>query len=76
MGDLQKPGLFGINYSNRNFSQKDDWGKNQFNSSFPASLAAFLEHQGFENVYLKLNENLKIYHSSINHRALWDKSKF
>ena len=71
MRDLQKPGLFGINYSNRNFAQKEDWGKNQFNSSFPASLAAFLEHQGFENVYLKLNENLKIYHRSISSTKLY-----
>lgn len=71
MPDNQKPGLFGIKYSNRNFAQKDDWGKNQFNSSFPASLSAFLEHQGFKNVYLKLNENLKIYHSTISTTELY-----
>jgi HindVP restriction endonuclease len=71
MPDSQKPGLFGIKYSNRNFAQKDDWGKNQFNSSFPASLSAFLENRGFENVYLKLDENLKIYHSSISTTKLY-----
>lgn len=65
MSNNESPGLFGINYSNRNFSQKESWGKNQFNSSFPASLSAFLECQGFENIYLKLNENLETYHSSI-----------
>lgn len=67
----QKPSLFGIKYSNRNFAHKDNWGKNQFNSSFPASLSAFLEIQGFENVYLKLDENLRIYHSSISTTDLY-----
>jgi len=30
-------GLFGLNHSNRDFSQRESWGKNQFNNSFPAS---------------------------------------
>lgn len=71
MLEYQKPSLFGIKYSNRNFAQKDDWGKNQFNSSFPASLSAFLEYLGFKNVYLKLNENLEVYHSSISTTELY-----
>lgn len=33
------PGLFGITHSNRDFSLKDTWGKNQFNSSFSSSLS-------------------------------------
>lgn len=65
MPNYQKPNLFGIKHSNRDFANKDNWGKNQFNSSFPASLTAFLEHQGLENVYLKLDENMQVYHSSI-----------
>ncbi len=71
MLEPQNPGLFGIKYSNRNFAQKDNWGKNQFNSSFPASLSAFLEYQGFENVYLKLDKNIKVYHSSISTTELY-----
>jgi hypothetical protein len=71
MSNNESPGLFGINYSNRNFSQKESWGKNQFNSSFPASLSAFLECQGFENIYLKLNENLETYHSLISTTDLY-----
>jgi hypothetical protein len=71
MTDNSSPGLFGINYSNRDFTQRDSWGKNQFNSSFPASLSAFLEHQGFENVYLKLDEKLQTYHSSISTTNLY-----
>ncbi|PIY09068.1 MAG: HindVP family restriction endonuclease [Flexibacter sp. CG_4_10_14_3_um_filter_32_15] len=57
--------LFGISYSNRDFSQKDAWGKNQFNSSFPASLAAYLESKNLESIYLILDENLKIQHEKI-----------
>ncbi|MFR9502798.1 MAG: HindVP family restriction endonuclease, partial [Rikenellaceae bacterium] len=37
-----KPNLFGLKYSNRDFSNKDAWGKNQFNSSFPASLLVYM----------------------------------
>ncbi|WP_197484617.1 HindVP family restriction endonuclease [Phormidesmis priestleyi] len=71
MPSHQEPNLFGIKYSNRNFSNKDNWGKNQFNSSFPASLSAFLKHQGLENVYLKLDENMRVYHSSIGTAELY-----
>jgi HindVP restriction endonuclease len=71
MPDSQSPGLFGVNHSNRNFSERESWGKNQFNSSFPAALAAFLEHQGFENVYLMLDANLSTYHSTISTTDLY-----
>jgi hypothetical protein len=57
--------LFGINYSNRDFTQKESWGKNQFNSSFPASLAAYLYSQNLENIYLTLDKNLEIKHRRI-----------
>jgi len=67
----QVPGFFGIKYSNRDFTQRDSWGKNQFNSSFPASLSAFLEFQGFENVYLKLNHRLETYHTNISTTDLY-----
>lgn len=57
--------LFGINHSNRDFTQKESWGKNQFNSSFPASLAAYLSNQSLENIYLILDKNLEIKHKKI-----------
>ncbi|REJ53960.1 MAG: HindVP family restriction endonuclease [Microcystis aeruginosa DA14] len=57
---LLEPSLFGLKHSNRDFSQKETWGKNQFNSSFPASLCAYWDWKGLKNVYLKLDENLKI----------------
>jgi hypothetical protein len=66
MIDNEKPGLYGINNSNRDFELRETWGKNQFNSSFPAALSAFLSKQGFENIYIKLDKKLKTHHSSIS----------
>lgn len=62
---MQKPALFGLEQSNRDFAQKKYWGKNQFNSSFPAALACYMGIQGFPLVYLKLNPNLTITHHQI-----------
>ena len=64
--DIQKPGLYGIKHSNRDFTQKSTWGKNQFNSSFPASLSAYLHSKNFKNVYLTLDKNLKVVHEKIS----------
>jgi type II restriction enzyme len=50
-----KPALFGLNQSNRDFSKKDSWGKNQFNSSFPASLCAYFYHKGLSANYLTVS---------------------
>ncbi len=71
MNETKKPSLFGIKNSNRDFSDKDAWGKNQFNSSFPAALSAYLAHKNLENVYLKLNENLGIVHDFITTESLF-----
>ncbi|MCX6277449.1 MAG: HindVP family restriction endonuclease [Bacteroidetes bacterium] len=49
----QKPSLFGIAHSNRNISKPDSWGKNKFNSTFPASLIAYMDSVGKNPVYLK-----------------------
>lgn len=66
-----KPGLFGIKNSNRDFSQNESWGKNQFNSSFPASLALYLHNQNLENIYLKADAESKIIHSKISTNDLY-----
>ena len=50
---------------------RDAWGKNQFNSSFPAALSAYLAYKNLENVYIKLNENLETYHDSISTENLY-----
>nr|WP_319420601.1 HindVP family restriction endonuclease [Pleurocapsa sp. FMAR1] len=62
----QQPGLFGLKYSNRDFTQKQTWGKNCFNSSFPASLCSYVYSRNFDNIYLKLDSNLKVIHSTIS----------
>lgn len=54
---IEKPGLFGLRKTNRDFKSKDAWGKNQFNSSFPASLCCYLENQGIEANYLSIQKS-------------------
>lgn len=53
----EKPSLFGLTNSNRDFSLKDSWGKNQFNSSFPASLCCYLYSKEFKANYLAIYNN-------------------
>lgn len=53
------PRLFGINHSNRDYSLKDTWGKNQFNSSFPASLACYLHFKKLKAVYYTTNKAME-----------------
>lgn len=54
---VNNPSLFGILNSNRDFSKKDSWSKNKFNSSFPASLIAYMSTKDIKCVYLKLGES-------------------
>jgi hypothetical protein len=49
-----KPTLFGLNKTNRDYTKEATWGKNQFNSSFPASLCCY--YQVF-NLYLKKRDS-------------------
>ncbi len=65
------PGFYGISKSNRDFSQKSAWGKNQFNSSFPASLSAYMHSKGIENIYLTLDKKLKIAHGKVSTTKLY-----
>jgi type II restriction enzyme len=46
------PGLFGLEKTNRDFTQRETWGKNQFNSSFPAALCCYLYSKNIEANYL------------------------
>lgn len=71
MENNNKPRLFGITHSNRDFEQKETWGKNQFNSSFPASLSVYMHGLGMENIYLKLNKELEVFHSKISTNDLY-----
>ena len=60
------PGLFGINKSNRDFSNRESWGKNQFNSAFPTALACYMHKSNLSPVYLKLGANSKLQHDKIS----------
>lgn len=66
-----KPGLFGLRNSNRDFTQEDAWGKNCFNSSFPAALCSYLYSLNLNNIYIKLNSSLTVEHSSISTDTLY-----
>lgn len=62
---ISNPRLFGIANSNRNFKLADTWGKNQFNSSFPASLVAYMYSKQLKCVYIKTDDKNKTYHDYI-----------
>jgi hypothetical protein len=66
-----KPGLFGLENTNRDFTKKDFWGKNQFNSSFPAALACYMGQKGLQPIYLCLNNQKRIAHSQISVEQLF-----
>ena len=50
-------GLFGLKNSNRDFSKADAWGKNQFNSSFPAALSCYLHSKKLDANYISIIDN-------------------
>jgi hypothetical protein len=51
---MSTAGLYGIELSNR--SGSDLWGKNQFNSTFPAALCCYMRSRGHSPVYVSLGE--------------------
>jgi len=55
---MAEPGLYGIQQSNR--KGKDLWGKNQFNSTFPAALACYMRDKKIRAVYLKLDDQQRV----------------
>lgn len=66
-----QPGLFGQKHSSRDYSQEKFWGKNQFNSSFPASLVAYMSYKGIDPVYIRIDKNNKIVHTYISGEELF-----
>jgi len=65
-----EPGLFGQKHSNRDYSIADSWGKNQFNSSFPASLVAYMYSKNIEPVYLFTDKDNNVIHGNISAEEL------
>lgn len=60
------PGLFGQKYSSRDYRYEESWGKNQFNSSFPASLIAYMNSRNIKPVYICTNKKNEIVHKYIS----------
>ena len=69
--DMLKPGLFGQKHSNRDYAKAKTWGKNQFNSSFPASLVAYMSSKGLSMVYVCVDKNKNVVHKSISGSELF-----
>lgn len=66
-------GLYGIINSNR--SSDDHWGKNCFNSSFPASLACYMLDHDIPAIYNEVNDldgNLTVKASEISMREVFN----
>ncbi|MBR0170972.1 MAG: HindVP family restriction endonuclease [Bacteroidales bacterium] len=66
-----QPGLFGQKHSSRDYSKAECWGKNQFNSSFPASLVAYMYFKGIAPIYIKTTKDNKITHTTIASQDLF-----
>ncbi len=65
------PGLFGQKHSSRDYRYEDAWGKNQFNSSFPASLVAYMGSKNIDPVFICTDKNNKIVHKYISSSKLF-----
>lgn len=65
-----KPGLFGQKHSSRDYTKAECWGKNQFNSSFPASLVAYMDSKGINPIYICTNQDNEIIHEPITGKKL------
>lgn len=66
-------GLYGIINTNR--STEDHWGKNCFNSSFPAATANYMLEHDIPAIYIKVEEvggKLKIVNSEISLREVFN----
>lgn len=63
-----KPGLFAQDHNNssRDYTDAEAWGKNMFNSSFPASLAAYMGYKGIKLVFIKTDSENNIIHDYIS----------
>ncbi len=65
-----RPDLFGQKHSSRDYTRADNWGKNQFNSSFPASLVAYMYSKGLMPIYIRTNKKNEIVHTEIKSTEL------
>ena len=61
-----RTGLYGLINSNRDMTLEKHWGKNEFTTSFPMSVAIFEDEHGLTPVYIKTDEELNIVHDKIS----------
>lgn len=66
-----QPSLFGIKNSNRDYTNPETWGKNMFNSSFPAALVAYMYSKKVNCIYIKTDKTNQIGHSEISTEELF-----
>lgn len=66
-----QPALFGQKHSSRDYTRAESWGKNQFNSSFPASLVAYMHYKGIKPIFIKTNKTNVIEHTYIDCQELF-----
>lgn len=66
-----KPSLFGQKNSSRDYSLRKNWGKNMFNSSFPASLVAYMYSRNIDPVYICIDKDCNIQHNYISGKDLF-----
>ena len=71
MNNIMTPALFGQKHSSRDYANADSWGKNQFNSSFPASLVAYMHSKNINPIYIKTDKKNRIIHSDISGKELF-----
>ena len=64
-GQKVSPSLYGLKHTNKDFSLKESWGKNQFNTAFPTALGCYMHHKGVAPIYLVLNPNLEVEQETI-----------
>ncbi len=67
----QKAALYGLTNSNRDFSSSYAWGKNQFNSSFPAALACYMRDCKIPPVFIRHGNKSNTLLSEISFEDLW-----
>ena len=67
-----QPLLYGLNNSNHDWTERPSWGKNVFNNAFPMSLIMFMYSKGLAPVYLKVDDNLNVIHSTVSDKELFN----
>lgn len=70
-GTVLTSGLFGLVHSNRDFSIAGHWGKNEFNSAFPAALACYMASRNINPIFITVDEMDTIIHTEITVEGLF-----